>query len=226
MSNSIDKQKVSPRTYPLLCNMCEKELPSKESLEVHMKIHSEQQHLPCQVQDCGQNFPVHKLLWSHMLSVHGVRREAGVRTWVKCDQCGYVATKGQVNRHMEKHSNEKKFGCQECGKLFKGSDGLKYHIKRHQGIYDFPCIECDKKFVCSASLKTHMLLVHTVEKNYTCQTCGKKFKMKHQYTGHMTLHTGEKRLVCREGCDKRFRIISTRKQHERLHRGVIRVSVQ
>ena len=67
--------------------------------------------------------------------------------------------KGQ-GAHGKKHSDEKKYACQECGKLFKGSRGLKYHIKIHQGLFNFPCIECNKKFVRSTSLKTHIRVCH------------------------------------------------------------------
>ena len=60
--------------------------------------------------------------------------------------------------------------CDECGKPFTRSNGLKHHTRRiHTGERPFKSIECGKDFSSSNKLKRHEK-IHK-EKSLECHSC-------------------------------------------------------
>ena len=125
-----------PVHYTFQCKVCARGVLTKEALEEHMATHSK--NLPCQYSagDCIETFYTEDSVWAHMLSVHDLKFQTGMKVKIKCNQCEYRNTKKSVEIHMNRHSDVKNCVCNQCGKVLKTETCLKMHMKRHDGPYE------------------------------------------------------------------------------------------
>ena len=111
---------------PFSCKLCDKTFKQKPHLSDHMKTHSNVREYSCEV--CGQQFKLKSTLNQHVLRMHNptyVRKYA-------CDICGARAhTSSALNNHKAKHSDQRPFTCQQCGKTFKTARHCQKHMKSH-----------------------------------------------------------------------------------------------
>ena len=130
-----------------------------------------------------------------------------------CQQCGKTFEKaGNLNRHLNSHSETKPFKCSECEQCFHQRSNLQRHIKSlHSNKKSFVCKECKKEFTTAWGLKLHGRL-HTGMKPYKCSKCGKSFTQSFHLQQHKRVHSEEKPYKCKH-CDKLFTQSSNMKQH-------------
>lgn len=112
----------------------------------------------------------------------------------------------------QKQSEEKKFHCQQCLKLFE----IKKNLLRHKEIYK-PKVKCQicSKEVTKKYLKIH-LKSHENIKDFKCDLCSAGFVTKNRLVLHMWMHRGEKRFKCSE-CNRGFNIGRDLKIHLLSH---------
>ncbi|KAB7498104.1 Zinc finger protein 26 [Armadillidium nasatum] len=166
----------------------------------------------------------------------------------KCPYCDYQSPiKGSIKRHVQfKHTKEKPFPCDVCGKRFVQRSDLSNHQRVHTGEKPYECSVCSQRFRFSCNLASHRLSVHgqsqfhppqvllsnqvsdqersisypPSESGYRhCPYCPYKNLSSSAIKNHvMFKHTGERPYPCTV-CTKRFTMKSDLLVHMRTHTG-------
>nr|XP_029719022.1 zinc finger protein 665-like [Aedes albopictus] len=127
----------------------------------------------------------------------------------RCDICGEVNQflerhKAKVHGNREPESDEKNYGCEHCGKMFRCETNLKNHIDRVHGLKDVMCDICNKPFSKKA-LGAHKRSAHTDEQ-FMCEQCPKMFKTRSGLESHKGEHDADLRKPVKcELCGKEMR---------------------
>ena len=107
----------------------------------------------------------------------------------KCSKCGvWIKHPTNFTRHV-KHCGEKKYSCEDCGKVFLRKDGVKRHSQKahpqRPTSKEFTCQKCSKTFTYEATLKLHKQTCGQPKpKPFKCVTCGKTFASKTNWKHH------------------------------------------
>ena len=105
-------------------------------------------------------------------------------------------------RGREVVSEETKFKCRDCERIFNSHQALNQHIKsKHEGV-KYACNQCDYQATQQGHLTTHIQFKHEGVK-YTCNKCDQQFTHQSSLTAHIqSKHEGVK-YVCNQ-CDQQF----------------------
>ena len=89
---------------------------------------------------------------------NGDQQSLGFRHVYACTQCEKRYTeKRNLKRHMQLHTGQFSFYCDECGKGFSHGDHYKDHVRAHKGL-KYHCDYCSKPFMSTNSYRKHMSL--------------------------------------------------------------------
>jgi len=166
LSKKVPKATEEERT----CPYCGKLFKSRSGLSRH-KISHESVHQGCDI--CGRVFRHPKFLESHRQKVHFP------------EQCQFV--------------------CDVCGKRYSLKGELQKHMRRHTTTNRFVCLECDKEFATQGCLNIHNRARHSqvaqgpkkVTK-YMCSICNALFSFRSQLVRHMASHSEKYALEIQE----------------------------
>lgn len=75
------------------------------------------------------------------------------------------------------------YKCEDCGKCYRRSWGLKVHRYRHTGVKRFECDLCKSRFSVKTKLAKH-IYGHIGEKPYKCDFCGRQYGERYQLKAH------------------------------------------
>ncbi|XP_053667857.1 zinc finger protein 235-like [Anopheles marshallii] len=242
-----EDSKHSKHSATFRCDVCQKELPSRRSLQYHRKHHEYPDSFRC-------NVCLRTLSSTYELKLH-MRTHTGEKP-NKCVFCDVSFNrKSNLTEHVRRcHNEERPFICEICGKRFSSHVGLKKHAILHCSgqrklpivtrlSKEFHCKECDKRFGTSIQYHSHRRQhvkryqcsycgirisqlrdfedhenTHTGSRPYECRSCGKKFKTASTYYGHRLIHSGEKKHFCTI-CNKGFLRLRHVQVHMRTHTG-------
>ncbi|XP_056265565.1 gastrula zinc finger protein XlCGF7.1-like isoform X2 [Pseudoliparis swirei] len=169
---------------PLGCSECGERFLT-EDLRKHMKIHTRERTLSCQV--CKKTFKHSGSVQRHLLT-HTREKP------FSCSVCEKsFRRKSRLKLHMMMHTGEKPFSCSQCGRGFTERASLKRHMTIHTGEKPFSCSVCEKTFIHRGKLKGHMI-THTGEKQFSCSVCTKYYTRMEHLKRHMLTHRGENSL--------------------------------
>ena len=202
------------------CSFCDYSTSYKSALTIHIRHHLNERPFKCQEPNCGASFTdpsnlkrqqfvrnkndkkflctlcTFKTHLKGHLSRHMKNIYSNLRPF-KCphENCEHSAKrKGDLNRHLKIHSEEKIKICPHpnCGFKTKTSRYLKNHMEIHStGEKRYKCRLCDFSSHHHGSLVRHIRR-HTGERPFACQLCDYKSKNKTNLTKHMKIHTDSK----------------------------------
>lgn len=223
---------------PVVCPVCKKTISNKYNLNMHMKNHSGENKVTCDV--CGMQLSAQQLR-PHYLAKHTNERPH------RCHyaQCVFgTVTKQALRRHIDAYHNNIKYPCTICGLQFCDKASLGVHERTvHNDARNFICSICNKGFKLNAKMQRHILnshgkkdficklcnkgftskeyllnheKSHNEENQYKCTYCTKSFVTKQKLTEHIYSHTGEKPFLCPSfRCDRRFNSSSSLAHHKK-----------
>ncbi|XP_060909873.1 zinc finger protein 142 [Labrus mixtus] len=177
------------------CSTCQEAFETKESLEIHQRI-----HLAHHCQLCPFAAKTKQLLARHLLNEHeeGSPEDKPLR----CSACQFACRHQLVlEQHLRSHGGKRLYKCTDCKYSTRNKQKITWHIRIHTGEKPYSCEQCSYTCTDPSRLKLHMR-VHQEEKKYLCPECGYKCKWATQLKYHMAKHTGDKPYACDE-CEYR-----------------------
>ncbi|CAO3657301.1 unnamed protein product [Mucor hiemalis] len=147
------------------------------------------------------------------------------RTKVKAEDESSVAVKVEddcdIKKSLSESSNQssqnQKYSCSVCNKIFERKSSLTNHNKIHSKK---ACLICKKIFSSNQALRRHRVENHMPKSElpYACSVCDKRYIRKFSLELHRKTHLpkSEWLYVC-SICDKRFHRKPSLEEHEQVH---------
>ena len=133
------------------CNVCNKTLKSKQSLDTHMVIHSDRKPFQCEV--CPQAFKLKQHLKLHLKTQHTTSSAE-----FQCNLCQKVLSQARTlaNHMKEVHEKSEIHRCALCDYTAPRKSTIQIHTDATHNNIKFECPRCSKKVAHKSTLTKHM----------------------------------------------------------------------
>ena len=246
MNSFTNTNPMFRETNEMICQYCNKCFEDENNFNLHLISHfknndtvsnqpfidvnikknvSKNKQYICKKPNCGQRFVDKEDLRQHR-PIH-YKKKTKEKTFI-CDVPGCKAAFERSSRleshKILRHTEERPFECQTCGKTFATDILLNSHIKNLHNLFDEPVVcgidDCTKRFKNEIGLRSHQRACHLLR--FVCDhpNCDYKTGVKEQLKKHNLLnHTEALPLIkCQyEGCDKTFKLQEYYKYHLKSH---------
>ncbi|XP_057665852.1 zinc finger protein draculin-like [Diorhabda carinulata] len=208
--SSVDETKhklhmsMHAKKAEIKCGLCNKAFNTERGLESHLSTHNELQ-FPCEF--CGKIYPSMYRIKRHIKRAHAP---------CKCEHCGQVFhDRFLYNKHIKEHSQQTKYECEYCQKVFEKAKNLSEHfrLQHKQDDEKRKCPICEKEFINKALLRNH---IKTHDKCFKCKVCDKVFSSRYNLEIHTNTHSGAKNFKC-DICNNYFASKTSLKNHIATH---------
>ncbi|XP_011211987.1 zinc finger protein 184 [Bactrocera dorsalis] len=168
-----------PKTKLRFCWRCDKNFPSDDAFETHLKVaHTKSKKTIYSCHQCQKSFTSEDEHNTHLSKFHYTDQS-------RCDICGALFDSSVLlNSHKIAH---KQFKCSICSKMMLTQRMLQRHMMGHRMDKKHQCSECGNKYISKTFLQKHML-VHKDSRSFVCQVCDFQFRTAWNLKRHQKLH--------------------------------------
>lgn len=205
LPSHIDRMHSDKPPETFSCPECPKGFPSKSTLNNHLIAYHGKE-----------------------LEIKFYRKSGKPVKTIACHLCDTKVTgQGPFVQHYEEfHPEEKRYTCKFCKLHFRYIREVLEHQRRHTGERPFKCDKCGKGFVNDRHLASHKKYRHPDRirlNTFACSKCERKFNNKSALTAHMYKHS-ETVAFCKT-CGRSFRFKTQFARHnEKQHGGTAELS--
>ncbi|XP_047488151.1 zinc finger protein 37-like [Penaeus chinensis] len=122
-SDEETRKKSETKGKCFYCEICDKKLPCKSKLLVHMRVHTREKPYNCEI--CNQAFSQKHHMVEHM------RIHTQEKPYI-CDICSKpFCGRSNLVKHMRVHTKERPYSCDICSKAFPEKIALDRHVRVH-----------------------------------------------------------------------------------------------
>ncbi|CAG0880122.1 unnamed protein product [Darwinula stevensoni] len=165
-----------------VCLVCNKPFSKPCFLERHLGTHDPSLR-PFSCSQCGKSFSYRQLLQRHIHATHESRKQDDFYVCPVCHKA--YLHKHTLKDHLSReHLKEKRYSCEECGKVFFKQDDLKKHLRIHSDDRPFICTVCGLMFRTSSHLLDHERR-HQGQNTFNCKHCNAQYSTAFSLRKHL-----------------------------------------
>ncbi|TDG47028.1 hypothetical protein AWZ03_006465 [Drosophila navojoa] len=205
------------------CQICQRVMGQRRSLELHMRMHEIKQHgRRYQCEHCSKRFYSPVVCERHKL-IH-IPKEQWKATCSTC--CKTFPNEYLMQQHV-KLVHLRKFDkiCDVCGKSIRGREALVRHMEEHAGAPQkiIKCHLCESTLTTKYGLARHIKMMHTAEnlQPMQCKVCLKVSPTLQAHQHHIKYTHNTARTHECPMCDKAFKRPNELREHMTTHTGEV-----
>lgn len=141
--------------------------------------------------DCLSDVDGLASVYSSTAEAHGFVPVNRLRPKVMCEICGFQGKKHDLKIHMNKHTNESTFNCDQCDRKYRYKRNL---LEHKQNTHTDPaerikhvCEYCGASYNSKPALLKHLRVKHVGKRTFGCKYCEMTYVKSQELTQHLAV---------------------------------------